>query len=772
MAVLAFFSASHSIADTDYLSRVTAYADTMLQYGCDRYGSETSPLFATALTRDATPELVVESSKFDEWPPRWTALPNVFVESDYAHKITIRGADYGTDVALHKLLWRLSDITGDPHYANAADASLKWWTENTGADVTGLYPWGEHTGWDFRKEQMIDGNDVWKPRPGHPEDYEHWAKHEFQSPMDHDALLDKMATLPDDGLTQFQQHAYSLWTNHIWMDNGRPRWSRHGQMDSIGNETAMNHGGMYPRIGGRMIETWAAVHQYTDDPAVRADMESYIDTLLAEYHLQMDEYGHIPMNIVGVSGSSSEDLSKRQNDILAEALRNAAQRVRIHNPVLADRILAVEERIEPGSLDYFALADPYMSAGIPNRDRGKILNNPRFVDPWDLPGKIPLQYAEAIDALLRAAEENHPAATYTPQQYLTRANALADEALDLFLDDGSGSPLPRMLDKTQPVVTIDNNNPGSTTGIPAEAFYHSYVGGDDLMWSLLNLAIANGEVDEVAPAMAPLPSDQSYQFRMGPLIFGRRYAVESSSDLFNWELMDDFNANSAYCTIGVGAIEGPGRFLRLIWGEDLPPIPPDINLVGAYGVGQVEHSATSSLTVDIFADRVASAFAQNRGGVIDFETAFASSPSLRVGLGAQGRKVLPLLMQTGDIVHIATPPSGREPISGLGCGNGSPDWDVQLGAVEGASGERVTQMGVTVLSRANKPPQDIRVTVYFDDDSTASTTAQLAATQGLDDTFYGFQAPPGRYVDRFTIEMLGGDWTSIDDLAFILSGGF
>jgi hypothetical protein len=86
----------------------------MLQYGTDRYGTEHTPQFATALSRGSVPELVPASPKLPDWPPRFTQVPNVFMGSNYAHKITIRGGNVGTDVALYEMLYKLSALTKLP----------------------------------------------------------------------------------------------------------------------------------------------------------------------------------------------------------------------------------------------------------------------------------------------------------------------------------------------------------------------------------------------------------------------------------------------------------------------------------------------------------------------------------------------------------------------------------------------------------------------------------------------------------------------------------
>ncbi len=128
-----------------------------------------------------------------------------------------------------------------------------------------------------------------------------------------------------------------------------------------------------------------------------------------------------------------------------------------------------------------------MTSGIGNRSLGKNsghVNKPDYNIGWDLPGKVPSQYADAIRKLAAAAKERHPSAPHTSQEYLARANWFGKQAMDLFLNDGTGSPLPRMLDKKSTVILVDG-------GTEADAIYHSYTGGDDLMLALLELYEAN-----------------------------------------------------------------------------------------------------------------------------------------------------------------------------------------------------------------------------------------------------------------------------------------
>jgi hypothetical protein len=89
-------------------------------------------------------------------------------------------------------------------------------------------------------------------------------------------------------------------------------------------------------------------------------------------------------------------------------------------------------------------------------------------------GRIPEQYADAIETLLQAAESSPDRA-----KYLDAARRLAKRAIALFLDDGF--PLPKCFDRT----------PRLMDGSAFPHYYHSYLGGDDLMWALARLDAAS-----------------------------------------------------------------------------------------------------------------------------------------------------------------------------------------------------------------------------------------------------------------------------------------
>lgn len=456
---------------TNYLDRVTRFADTMLRDGTDRYGREQSPLFANALTRDARPALVEASPKDKEWPPRFTALPNVFMDSDHAHKLSIAGADVGADLGLYQLLYDLSDVTGRPEYAKGADAALKWFLDRAPHPATQLLPWGEHTGWDFRKETYETGPDVWP-------DKEYQDKHEFQEQWD---LWEKFATLPERGPAVLCEYAAALYRGHVYFEGGRLRFSRHGDLVHPNNKLAREDQGMFPRHGGYMIDAMSAAFAVSPDPKFKADMLAHLKAFADEWDKQVDEYGHIAYDL------TLKDFSRGKNDAPSVMMRRAAVRIESADPTLAAHLRRVADRAYPVTPASKKAAD-LMSGDLKDRGIGKNEKHkqkPGYTPGWNLTGRVPRQYADAILTLIDAADAAESDASPTKTQYLERARFFADRAVDLFLEDGTGSPLPRMLDKHSPVVLAD----GRTT---APAFYHSYTGGDDLMYALLRLHVATG----------------------------------------------------------------------------------------------------------------------------------------------------------------------------------------------------------------------------------------------------------------------------------------
>ena len=118
-----------------YLAYVKAFAETLLAAGQDRYGKVQSPMFCSML------DLVTHRM------PMWEEIrqaPGVR-ESDRA----LCGGNLYHDVLTLRALYRLTELTSDERYRQAADAYLQYFMEHCPDPLTGLFAWGEHAYWDF-----------------------------------------------------------------------------------------------------------------------------------------------------------------------------------------------------------------------------------------------------------------------------------------------------------------------------------------------------------------------------------------------------------------------------------------------------------------------------------------------------------------------------------------------------------------------------------------------------------------------------------------------
>ena len=73
--------------------------------------------------------------------------------------VEMNGANPMLDQNLLRVLYTLSEITGEPRYAKVADEELAWFFNNTMSPKTSLLPWGEHLSWDVILDVPISGGD-------------------------------------------------------------------------------------------------------------------------------------------------------------------------------------------------------------------------------------------------------------------------------------------------------------------------------------------------------------------------------------------------------------------------------------------------------------------------------------------------------------------------------------------------------------------------------------------------------------------------------------
>jgi hypothetical protein len=222
----------------DYLGRARSCADTLLEHGRDRYGTEHSPLIASALDRK-TLSLI----EFEGKPPRMEGIRN----GDRA----LKGANPMHDQDMYQSLYALTVLTGDQHYAAEADRTLKWFFENCQSPATGLMTWGEHICWGFKTETIA---------------YERGDNHEFAGPW---VMWDKSFELAPEACVKF---AEGLWLHQV-DDHESGDFSRHAGWSK--HVTGKHNG--YPRHGGFYITAWAQAYKRTNNPMFLEAIETLVD---------------------------------------------------------------------------------------------------------------------------------------------------------------------------------------------------------------------------------------------------------------------------------------------------------------------------------------------------------------------------------------------------------------------------------------------------------------------------------------------------------------
>ena len=353
----------------DYLSVVRGFANTMITHGRDTYGDVRSPLFTTTLERGTL-----------GLPTGVPSLPGVR-DQDRA----INAANPMHDENLYQVLYALTEITGDPGYARAADEALGWFFRHAQSPTTGLLAWGEHLGWDLRAERRTDGSGS-AARDDDDDEEEDWeglfryGTHEYYRPW---VLWDRSFALAPEPAARF---ARAVWQGHVG-NRKTGSYDRHAGYD----RRDAGRGQEFPRHGGFYIDTWAAAYQRTGD----REFLRAITALVGYFERHRDASTGI---LVATSGR--RDLAwPFQNLSLAIDLWDAARRIERPNLPATYRELPKRMRESAVQIDrtvlQLARTVPYSLNGFARRVNAKTLQpegEPAFTAPWTS------SYGHEIDA--------------------------------------------------------------------------------------------------------------------------------------------------------------------------------------------------------------------------------------------------------------------------------------------------------------------------------------------------------------------------------------
>jgi hypothetical protein len=233
-----------------FLGVVYRYADAMLQHGRDKYGPVETGLLLSALDRGTLAPLVVRPAapagirRDDRVGAPWKPLV---------------GANPHHDENLLRVLYTLSELSGQSRYRDAADAELKWFLKNAASPVTHLLPWGEHMSWNVLADEPLPPGDG--------------AVHEFFRPW---VLWDRCFELEPSASRAF---ALGLWEHQV-ADHNTGAFDRHAEFRRHGPKDGMD----FPRHAGFYIRTWASAYEKTGDETFLKAIETLLARFEAKRH--------------------------------------------------------------------------------------------------------------------------------------------------------------------------------------------------------------------------------------------------------------------------------------------------------------------------------------------------------------------------------------------------------------------------------------------------------------------------------------------------------
>ena len=136
------FQATMHVPQIEWTDQCLAFADNLVEHARDDYGPSTTPLFVSQLNIQTGELHPIETTLYIT-ETRGGAGP-------HANNLQFDGG-------LLRLLYGLTDYTSLSIYAEEADAYLAYYLERLPLP-SGFFPWGDHRGYDFVEDDIIDGH--------------------------------------------------------------------------------------------------------------------------------------------------------------------------------------------------------------------------------------------------------------------------------------------------------------------------------------------------------------------------------------------------------------------------------------------------------------------------------------------------------------------------------------------------------------------------------------------------------------------------------------
>lgn len=248
----------------DFLACAQQFADALLLYGRDRYGPVHTPLFCHLIDLDTLAKPTQHTAA------EWRALMADWEEDrgyllwgkDRSNLTWAHQSNLLWDTEAIRLLYRLTERTGERTYADAAEAYLRFFLDQCVSPTTGLFAWGEHVAYNVETDR-VEGQrhelqhdaplweELWRIDPGA-------GKREIEGlfryhVMDKDAMIyDRHARywdgLPERDRATIMGYAgiYSVAWAFLWKKTGDDRYLDWAKRQFLAFQSKSDADGLYP----------------------------------------------------------------------------------------------------------------------------------------------------------------------------------------------------------------------------------------------------------------------------------------------------------------------------------------------------------------------------------------------------------------------------------------------------------------------------------------------------------------------------------------------
>ncbi|GAB4196969.1 MAG: hypothetical protein Kow00105_11090 [Phycisphaeraceae bacterium] len=190
----------------------------------------------------------------------------------------------------------------------------------------------------------------------------------------------------------------------------------------------------------------------------------------------------------------------------------------------------------------------------------------------------------------------------------------------------------------------------------------------------------------------------------------------------------------------------------------------------------VDVSATSDagelISLSSFKALVDLAYQADAGGVIDFDNGSLTDPNtIDATLGISQTRNITLTDATANTLQVSSPASAISGNASLRKTLSTFSFDKNDFKFDFDPDDGVVAVGATLMSQftLGQPVGNVWAIVRYDDaTSSQSVTDFIENSSSGDDTFWGFQAPEGKYIVRFELIISNDKWVQLDDLGVVL----